>query len=125
MLLGCAAKPPELSGALHPDQLPVYPQAQLDASQGLAGADMSGDEGAFYAKYWDLKTSDAPDKVIAWYKTKMPGAREDSTPNLGLTTLTLSTFPGAEKGEYVAVTVNKEGIIHLSECLKAGKHKRD
>ncbi len=124
VLTACGSKPPTLDGAINPDKLPVYPGATLDAGQSIGGADMSGDDGAFYAKYWDFKTTDSKEKVVEFYQSKWPGAKLEDTPNLGLTSLTWN-FPGAEKGEYVSMSFDNEKTIHLAECLKAGKHKRD
>ena len=64
VLTACGSKPPTLDGAINPDKLPVYPGATLDAGQSIGGADMSGDDGAFYAKYWDFKTTDSKEKVV-------------------------------------------------------------
>ncbi len=124
MLTSCGpAKPPELEGAVNKGLIPVYSPSSPDPEQALAGADMSGDDGAFYAKYWDLKTEDPQDKVVAFYKKSLPQARQ-STDDEGDVTFTWEGFPGAEKGEYISVLCGK-GEISVHECLKLGKHKRD
>ncbi len=122
LLFACSSKPPNLEGAIHPDLIPVYPGATLDPNQGIGGATTSGDYGDFYAVYWDLKTSDGPDKVLAFYKKAWPAAKERKSDS-GSTELTWETFPGAEKGESISVSI-EPGQIHLSEDLKLGKHKK-
>jgi hypothetical protein len=117
-LWGCSQKAPELQGAVHKDAIPVYPNSQGGHSP--SGAHMSGDDGAFYGRHFELKTTDPDEKVIEFYKQALPGATvqkdEDGT------TYRWSGFPGAEKGEYISVNVDK-GEIFITECLKEGKHK--
>jgi len=120
-LMACAHKPPELEGAINKDKIPVYANSELDPGQALAGADTEGDYGAFYAKYWDLKTSDPPEKVVEFYKKALPSAKVEKTDE-GDTVFSWD-FPGAEKGESIEIRV-KPGLIHIAEDLKAGKHKR-
>jgi hypothetical protein len=121
-LWGCSHKAPELQGAVHKDAIPVYRNSEPDPGQALAGAEMGGEDGMFYGKYFDLKTTDSDDKVLEFYKKALPGATE-SKDEYG-TTYRWTGFPGAEKGEYISVRV-KDGLIHIVECLKQGKHKRD
>lgn len=114
-LTACASKPVTVEGAVHPDKLPVYPGATVDNTSSIAG---SSGEGT-YAKYFDFKSEDGQDKIMEFYKSKMPGATMQGE------TLTWN-FPGAEKGEYIGVRYDaEEKRIRLVECLKAGKHKRD
>lgn len=120
-LWGCAHKAPELDGAINKDKIPVYTNSEIDPGQALAGAETSGDYGTFYAKYWDLKTSDPPEKVVEFYKKALPNAKVEA--NEGNTTFRWE-FPGAEKGESIEITV-KPGLIHISEDLRIGKHKRN
>jgi hypothetical protein len=117
---GCAAKPVELEGAVHPDQIPIYASARVDRDQSIGGATMEGDEGVFYARYWDLTTDDPPEIVTEFYRKAWPAAIEDKGESGS--TFTIKQFPGAEPGEYIQISV-KKGMIHISECLKKGKHK--
>lgn len=41
-----------------------------------------------------------------------------------VTTWRWTAFPGVEKREYISGRV-KDGLVHILECLKQGKHKRD
>lgn len=119
-VVGCAHKPPTLEGAIHPDLIPVYANSDPDPGQALAGSETEGDYGSFYAKYWDLKTSDSPEKVIEFYKKALPQAKISKESDY---TSFVWEFPGAEKGESIEILV-KPGLIHIAEDLKAGKHKR-
>ena len=118
LLGGCAPKAPELEGVINKDKLPVYTNSEIDNSGALAGAEL---DGAFYDKYWDLKTKDKPEQVLEFYKKAWPGAKESKEEDY--TELTYK-FPGAEEGECMTMRVKKDGSIHLGECLKMGKHKR-
>ncbi|GMU56526.1 MAG: hypothetical protein AMXMBFR33_56720 [Candidatus Xenobia bacterium] len=127
-LCACSSAPPKAEGAIHPDKIPIYPKAAPDPGQSLAGADLAGDDGAFYSKYFDFKTADPPDKVRDWYKTNFSQAKMEEDTDLGQTLFTWSGFPGAEKGESITIVIEKEDdgtLIRAKECLKAGKHKRD
>lgn len=115
--------PPDLEGAVNKERIPVYTPASLDPDQALAGAELIGDDGAFYAKYWDLKTEDPQEKVVAFYEKALPQAKKEKRDD-GDVVFHWAGFPGAEKGEYLEVVCGK-GEISVHECLKAGKHKRD
>ncbi len=121
-LWGCGHKTPELDGVIHKDKLPVYTNCEPDPKQALNGAEEFGDDGAFYDKYWEFKTTDKPEQVIEFYKKAWPGAKVEKEDEY--TEITY-VFPGAEKGELMTARVRPDGSIHLGECLKAGKHKRD
>lgn len=124
LLTACGpAAPPELEGAINKDKIPVYAPSTLDPDQALAGAELIGDDGAFYAKYWDLKTDDPQEKVVAFYEKALPQAKKEKRDD-GALEFHWATFPGAEKGEFLEVICGK-GEISIHECLKAGKHKRD
>lgn len=118
-LWGCGHKTPELEGVINKDKLPVYPNSEVDNSGALAGAEL---DGAFYDKYWEFKTKDKPEQVIDFYKKAWPSAKVEKEDDY--TEITY-IFPGAEKGEMMTARVKPDGSIHLGECLKAGKHKRD
>lgn len=123
LLVACGpAAPPELEGAVNKEHIPVYAPSSLDPEQALAGAELGGDDGWFYSKYWDLKTDDPPEKVVAFFQTALPKAKKRQEGDT--TVFTWSDFPGAEKGEDIEIYV-KKGEISIHETLKAGKHKRD
>lgn len=128
VLCACSGSPPKAEGAINPDKIPIYPKATPDPGQALAGADLAGDDGAFYSKYFDFKTEDPPDKVRDWYKTNFAQAKMEQDADLGQTLFTWNGFPGAEKGESIQIVIEKEDdgtLVRAKECLKAGKHKRD
>ncbi len=117
LLWGCSSKPPDLEGAIHKDMIPVYARSAHDPKQALAGSESE----STYSKYWDLTYTDPQEKVVEFYKAKLPGAKMEQVAD---GTQFTWEFPGAEKDEYIEITVRKN-LIHTVECLKLGKHKRD
>jgi hypothetical protein len=110
-----------LPGAVYAGQLPLYPSATFDGAMG--GNTHAGGVGGPVVSdslSWFFTVSDAPERVLAFYESKLPGAERGAW-DTGEPTLTLVP-PGAEAGEYLRVTVS-EGKLQITEVVRPGKRK--
>jgi len=120
--LGCAAKSEEdqLPGAVYAaSAVHVYRHAVLT---NLMGNESWGDGADSYTQgqTWTFHVEDSREKVLAFYEKQLPGA-ERVTNDDG--SVTFRIVPqGAEKNEYVSVTVD-EGVIRIGEHCRPGKIK--
>ena len=118
--LGCAAKAEQdqLPGAVYAaSAVHVYRHAVL---VNLMGNESWGDGSDSYTQgqTWTFQVGDPKEKVLAFYEKQLPGA-ERVTNDDG--SVTFRIVPqGAEKNEYVSVTVD-EGEIRIGEHCRPGK----
>ncbi len=110
-----------LPGAVYAKVVPAYPGAKYIGSVGGASRASLGAPASARGQSWFFKTGDPAEKVVAFYKKKLPDAKiaEDGA---GMSTFTLIP-PGAETGEYVQVIVRKGGDLQIREALRAGKKR--
>jgi hypothetical protein len=111
-----------LPGAVYGSQIPLYPSATLEGAMGGTGYARLGGPAMSESLSWFFVVADPPEKVLAFYEVKLPGATRDVTDG---DNPTLTIVPaGAEAGEYLRVTV-RPGKLQITEVVKAGKRKDD
>jgi hypothetical protein len=120
--LGCTAKSNKdlLPGAVYAaNAVKVYRNAEL---VNVMGNESWGDGPDSYTQgqTWYFNTGDSQQKVVAFYEKLLPGA-ERTTNDDGSVTFRIVPA-GAEKNEYVQVTVD-DGEIRIGEHCRPGKIK--
>ena len=82
LLAGCGSRDSPLKGAVH--SIPIYPASTVVSTERRDNADLWGDKRTS-AIAWTLKTDDDQEKVVNFYKSKLPQAQ--SKENDGVLTL--------------------------------------
>ena len=113
-----------LPGAVYARQVPIYPSATYEDAMGGTYSGRIGGPPVSESLSWFFKVSDPPEKVIAFYEEKLPGAERGVMTGLDdADDPTFTVVPtGAEEGEYVRVTVGR-GKLQITEVVKPGKRK--
>jgi hypothetical protein len=128
LLVGCAAKPPELPELYYQGQLPVYVPSKLTDRMGSEtgpGVGAISHEGMA----WWLQTDDAPEKVMMFYDGKIRQHKQDKV-DMEDSLAEYEWKPtGGEEGEgfEIAIRKGKDGKgteIYLHESVKVGKRKK-
>ena len=119
---GCAARPDQdlLPGAVYAARaVRVYRNAELTNVMGNESWG-NGPDSYMQGQTWYFDVSDSREKVLKFYEKDLPGA-ERTTNDDG--SISFKVIPaGAEKDEYVTVTVD-EGEIRIGEHCRPGKIK--
>jgi hypothetical protein len=109
-----------LPGAVYAAQIPVYPSATFEGAMGGKTYGSVGGPAVNESLSWFFAVADPPEKVLAFYEAKLPGARRDVNAE---DEPTLTLVPGgAEDGEYLRVTVGA-GRLQITEVVRTGKRK--
>ena len=118
---GCSREANALSGAVYGSQIPVYPGADYEDSMGAETYATIGGPPTGDRLTWFFKISDPADKIVAFYKEKVPQAtREEGEDD---DEIVLRFAPGgAEENESVTIRI-RAGKLQISESVKAGKRK--
>lgn len=117
MLAACGGGAKKLPEAVF--DIPVYEPSTLD---GQMGSTSGGDGFVVKGMGWFFKTSDKPDKIIAWYKKKLPQAEKIENDE-GDTVFSYKP-KGAEEHELVEIFVKKEsGEFTIHEDVLPSKRK--
>ena len=117
--VACGSAEATLPGAVYAKVVPVYPGAEYDESMGGKSGDDIGGPVTAESTSWFFRISDPVDKVIAFYREKLPGAKL-AKDDLGDDVFTFIPTT-AEEGEYVSVTIRKGGELQIGESLRPGK----
>ena len=108
-----------LPGAVYAKVVPVYPGAKYIGSMGGQSGSERGGRITGESQSWFFKISDPAEKVVSFYKRKLPGARLEKD---GAGDPIFTLIPeGAEAGERVQVIFRKSGDLQIHESLKPGK----
>lgn len=117
MMIGaCAAGKAKVDGAVF--DIPVYQPAKLTGS---IGSTSGGDGFVVSGMGWFYKTDDKPEKVIAFYKNKLPSASKEE--NGDGETVFHWVPKGAEEHEYVEIFIKKDGEFTIHEDVLPNKRK--
>lgn len=118
---GCSRQANALSGAVYASQIPVYPGADYEDSMGAETYATIGGAPTGDRLTWFFKVSDPAEKVVAYYKEKLPQAtREEGEDD---EEVVLRFVPsGAEENESVTVRI-RTGKLQISESVRYGKRK--
>ena len=108
-----------LPGAVYAKKVPVYRGAKYVGSVGGESTARIGARASVESRSWFLTTGEPAEKLVAFYKRKLPDAKL-AVNDAGESTFTLIP-PGAEKGEVVQVIVRKGGDLQIKETVKPGK----
>lgn len=109
----------QLPGAVYAKSVPVYPGAKYVGTMGGQSSNDIGGPATSESQSWFFEISDPAEKVVAFYKEKLPGATLEND-SAGDPTFTLVP-DGAEEGEQVQVIFRKSGDLQINESLKPGK----
>jgi hypothetical protein len=108
-----------LPGAVYAKVVPAYPGAKYVGTVGGHSNNSIGGTVPGKSRSWFFTISDPAEKVLAFYKKKLPDAKmsQDET---GVSTFTLIPS-GAQEGERVQVIFRKGGYLQIRELLNPGK----
>jgi len=117
--VACRKAESPLPGAVYAKDVPVYPGATYIGTMGGHSSGSIGGPVSGESQSWFFKVSDPGEKVVEFYKKKLPGAKLENN-DAGDQTFTLIP-PGAEEGEHVQVIFRRSGDLQIHESLKPGK----
>jgi hypothetical protein len=128
LVAGCSQGPSDggsLPGAVYASQVPLYPSATYEDAMGGTYSAGVGGPPVSESLSWFFKVSDPPEKVVAFYEGKLPGAERGVIRGADdADDPTFTVVPtGAEDGEYIRVIVG-QGKLQITEVVKPGKRKR-
>jgi hypothetical protein len=114
---GLLPKRSPIKGAVYASAIPVYSGAKLEDVMGGNYYDQIGGPVTFTSNSWFFTVKAPMEKVIAFYRTKMPQGTTLEEAEEGSTAFKWIP-PGAVEGEDVTVTI-REGEIQIGETVKA------
>ena len=119
---GCSRRS-MLPEAYYAEQMiPIYPKAQL-ADQMGSNSYGDGPGEAWDGMAWWLKSGDDPDRIIAFYQSKLTGWQKETGEDGSVIFKTVP--PDGEEGEEVFVRIEIDGRILIGESVKSSKkHKQ-
>lgn len=114
LLAGCNLSKSPLEGVVHP--IPVYEPSSVIGMEPGDDADDWGDERT-RGITWTLTTDDGMEKVVSFYKSELPQARQTEEDG----SLTFEYLPdGAVKGELITIEI-RPGEIKITEIVPESK----
>jgi hypothetical protein len=106
-----------LAGAVYSEQIPVYPDAALQASTGgLYSASLFGPP-SVDSRCWWFYIQDPANRVVDFYRDQLPGARITTD---GGETVFHIVPQGARPGESVTIRV-RPGEVRITETVRPGR----
>ena len=113
--LGPAKSP--IKGAVYASVIPIYPGAKFTDIMGGNYYEEFGGPVTFTSQSWFFDISDPVEKVVAFYRSKLPQGYRDVEAEEGSVAFEW-TPPGAVDGEDVTVVIS-EGQLQIGETVKA------
>jgi hypothetical protein len=114
---GLSPKESPMKGAVYATSIPVYPGAKLIRVMGGNSMNEIGGPVTYTSQSWFFKTSDAPAKVIEYYRLNLPqGYRPKDAEEGGVAFEWIP--PGSVEGESVSIRI-RDRQLQIGETVKA------